>query len=170
MDEMIWCLESGLLKFDNVALSIPPRDGFEYDNPSRGLIEFMPILKLGDMMTMKVVGYHPSNPNQRQLPTVLSSISSFNTDNGHLAALTDGTFLTALRTGAASAVASKLLGHPDSCVLGIIGCGAQAVTQLHALSRVFKFEKVLSYDIDPSASKSFKRELNLLGWKCRQQL
>ena len=163
MDEMINRLESGLLEFDDSSFSIPPRDGFEYERPDIGLLEWMPILKLGEKAIIKIVGYHPLNPNRQKLPTVISSLYSFDTVNGHLIALSDGTFLTALRTGAASAVASKLLGYPDSRVMGMIGCGAQAVSQVHALSRVHSFEKILAFDIDSSASQSFKKRTEFIG-------
>jgi ornithine cyclodeaminase/alanine dehydrogenase-like protein (mu-crystallin family) len=67
----------------------------------------------------------------------------------------DGTFSTAIRTGAASAVASRILASPSSAVLGLVGCGVQAVTQLHALSRAFTFTEILVYDPDVAAESSF---------------
>jgi ornithine cyclodeaminase/alanine dehydrogenase-like protein (mu-crystallin family) len=134
---------------------IPPRTGFSYTHPQVGLIEWMPVMKAGREVTIKVVGYHPCNPPLQGLPTIISTVSAYDTATGHLIGITDGAFITALRTGAMSAVASRLLASPHSQTVGIIGCGAQAVTQLHALSRVFDLEKVLVYDIDPSVGKSY---------------
>jgi ornithine cyclodeaminase/alanine dehydrogenase-like protein (mu-crystallin family) len=57
--------------------------------------------------TIKLVGYHPENARTRNLPTILSTVSAYDIHTGHLTCLMDGTFLTALRTGAASAVASR---------------------------------------------------------------
>ena len=105
---------------------------------------------------IKVVGYHPGNPDKYNLPTILSTLSAYDTATGHLLGLMDGVLLTALRTGAASAIASVLLADPASKILGLIGCGAQSVTQLHALSRNFDFEKVLIYDTDQTAMSSFQ--------------
>ena len=68
---------------------------------------------------VKLVGYNPANVEGVGLPTILSTISLYDVNTGHLRALCDGTFPTALRTGAASAVASRLLAHPDSRVLGL---------------------------------------------------
>ena len=82
-------------------------------------------------------------------------MSTYDTCTGHLTAVLDGTFLTAMRTGAASAVASELLARPDSQTLGLVGCGAQAVTQLHAISRRFALRDVLIYDVDSGAVDSF---------------
>lgn len=75
----------------------------------------------------------------------------------------DATFITALRTGAASAIASEILARPESASLGLIGCGAQAVTQLHALSRVFPLQKVYIHDTDPDTTLSFARRVGCLG-------
>ena len=152
MDETIASLLEAFQQFDRNQTIVTPRDGFNYQDPHTGLIEWMPVLQHKDRVVIKVVGYHPHNPNNRQLPTVLSTVSAYDTVSGHLIGLMDATFLTALRTGAASALASQIMAIPDSKTLGIIGCGAQAVTQLHALSRIFDFERVLVYDIDPTVS------------------
>ena len=167
MDLMIRRLKDALKHFDDQAWGIPSRDGFDYTHPGRGLLEWMPILKKGHEVTFKMVGYHPTNPSRRQLPTILSSICTYDTINGHLAAIADATFLTALRTGAASAVASQAAARLDSDEIGIIGCGAQAVTQLHALSRVFDIRRVRAYDIDPTASRSFIDRTAFIGLDVR---
>ena len=154
MDELIEQLMAAFVRFDPRATHIPIRSGFNYEEPSPGLVEWMPIMQAGKQVVIKVVGYHPENPSQQNLPTILSTVSAYDPSNGHLIGLADGVFLTALRTGAASAVASQLMANPDSTVLGLVGCGAQAITQLHALSRVFDLERVLIYDIDPAIMAS----------------
>jgi len=155
MDEMIRHLRISLRQFDDQTTVIPIRKGFEYTHPEIGLLEWMPAMQRGDNAVIKIVGYHPTNPRMRHLPTVLSSVSAYDTISGHLIGVADGTFLTALRTGAASAVISESLAKPDAKIIGMIGCGAQAISQLHALSRVFDFERVLIYDSDPAVSGSF---------------
>ncbi|OAD19409.1 Ornithine cyclodeaminase/mu-crystallin [Candidatus Thiomargarita nelsonii] len=73
----------------------------------------MPIHK-NAQVTLKMVGYHPFNPQKNHLPTILSTIATYDTCTGHLLGLADATFLTALRTGAASAVASQILASPQN--------------------------------------------------------
>lgn len=119
----------------------------------------------GEKFFIKVVGYHPSNPSKFNLPTIISTISEYDTNSGHLCAVIDGVLATAIRTGAASAVASKLMAHPESSTLGLIGCGTQAVTQLQALSLCFKIERVLIYDIDPNALSSFEKRCSALKFR-----
>ncbi len=163
MDEMIARLRAACSAYDPAATIVPTRAGFTYTDPDLGLIEWMPIMQQGGRVTIKVVGYHPANPARHGLPTIVSTVSAYDTGSGHLAGLTDGTFLTALRTGAASALASQVLARPDSRVIGLIGAGAQAVAQLHALSRIFDIEKVLVYDLDPAVTQSFSRRTGFLG-------
>ncbi|MEM7103984.1 MAG: ornithine cyclodeaminase family protein [Bacteroidota bacterium] len=163
MDDLITRMETAIINFDPSETEIPIRSGFNYEKPYPGLIEWMPLHKKGGKILIKIVGYHPNNPIMSGLPTILSTFSLYDTTTGHLMGITDGVFLTALRTGAASALASKVLAHPDSKVLGMIGCGAQAVTQLHALSRVFDFEKILIYDVDPAAAESLVTRTEILG-------
>ena len=163
MDEMIDQLTHAFTNFNEKETCVHPRDGFKYTNPTLGLVEWMPSMKIGKNATIKIVGYHPLNPKTMNLPTIVSTVSCYDTHSGHLIGMMDGTFLTALRTGAASAVASRVLGAPSSEVIGLIGCGAQAVTQLHAISRVFKLKKVRVYDKDSATKNSFRKRAGFIG-------
>lgn len=162
MDSLISRLNTAVKNFDSSKTDIPIRSGFNYQSEIPGLVEWMPVHKKGEEVIIKVVGYHPQNPERFNLPTILSSISSYDTSTGHLNGLADGVLLTALRTGAASALASKYLAHSNSSILGLIGCGAQAVTQIHALSRVFELKTVMLYDIDEKAMYSLKDRVSML--------
>ncbi|WP_264323668.1 ornithine cyclodeaminase family protein [Romeriopsis navalis] len=155
MDEMIARLTQAFEQFDPTETIVPVRTGFNYSLPHVGLVEWMPLFQKHSQIMVKAVGYHPQNPHLHQLPTVLSTLSAYDPTSGHLLAVMDGTFLTALRTGATSAIASQCFAKPDSQILGLIGTGAQAVTQLHALSRCFKLKQVLIFDADPDVSQSF---------------
>ena len=163
MDEMIARLTQAFEQFDPERTVVPVRSGFSYEQPHVGLIEWMPLFEKHRQIVVKAVGYHPQNPSLHNLPTVLSTVSAYDPVSGHLSAVIDGTFLTALRTGAASAIATKLLASPSSQVLGLIGVGAQAVTQLHGLSRCFDLKQVLIFDSDPTVSQTFSERIACLG-------
>ena len=163
MDELIKRLEDALLKFQPEAIQIPIRDGFNYTEPQTGLIEWMPVYNTKNDVVIKVVGYHPRNPVKYSFPTILSTLSKYDTTTGHLSCLMDGTLATAIRTGAASAVATKLMASSNSSTIGLIGCGAQAVTQLHALTRIIDIEKVLIYDVSEDCMNSFESRCNAFG-------
>lgn len=156
MDEVIDGFHAACVDTDgDERYEIPKRDGFNYKRPATGLVEWMPLYDRGAAAMIKMVGYHPDNPSGRQLPTIMSSMLRFDTQTGHLETIADGTLSTAVRTGAASAVASRALAKPGSTCLALIGAGAQAVTQLHALSRVFSLREVLVYDVDASVAETF---------------
>ena len=163
MDTMISELSTAFEAYDPTRSIVRQREGFHYTAPATGLLEWMPTMAVGGEITIKLVGYHPENPTAQGLPTILSTLCAFDTASGHLIAVMDGTFSTALRTGAASAVASQVLARPESNTITLIGCGAAAVSQLHALSRVFCFETVQVYDIDPVAQQSFSQRVDFLG-------
>lgn len=138
-----------------VQIEMKPRDGFLLAAPCPGLLEWMPAVRHGATVSVKLVGYQPLNPTKNELPTILSSLCAFDADSGHLRTIMDGTFTTAVRTGAASVIASRLLARSDASVLGLVGCGVQAVTQLHALSRAFALTEILVCDPDVQAENSF---------------
>lgn len=163
MDELISRLWAAFETYDPIETVIPVRSGFSYTEPYPGLVEWMPVMKRGKQVAIKIVGYHPENPQRHKLPTIVSTISAYDPLTGHLLALSDATFITALRTGAASAVASTCLASSQSATVGLIGAGAQAVTQLHALSRVFPLRKVLAYDVDSDVTRSFIERTAFMG-------
>ena len=156
MRELINRLQKGFCEYSTSEFEIPVRAGFQYKKPAPGLIEWMPLHRREHSVFIKTVGYHPTNPSVRHTPTVTSIFNLFDPTDGHLTAVADGALLTAMRTGAASAVATRLLAKTSSPVaLGLIGCGAQAVTQLHGIMQVADVAEIRIYDTDESVSQSF---------------
>ncbi len=154
VDDMITRLVAALERHDPEMLLTVDRSGFHYGKPDVGLVEWMPAMDLGRRVSIKVVAYHPTNPVERNIPTIFASTSIYDTVTGRLVALCEASFLTALRTGAASAIATDVLAVPGPIVLGVVGCGAQAVTQVHAISRVRDIERVLAFDVDEQVAAS----------------
>lgn len=162
MDNAIEALESAFMTFDSRRTEVKQRSGFLFHGTQPGVLEWMPVHRHGSGVTIKTVGYNPGNPDAYGVPTIISTISFYDDKTGHLIAVADGNLLTAVRTGAASAIASRILAREDSDTVGLVGCGCQAVTQLHALSRVFKLRKVYLYDQDPEAAASFRQRAHFL--------
>lgn len=162
MDLMIECFRERCVEMTTVPSDSRDRDGFRYDKPALGLVEWMPTHEIGGPVVVKMVGYHPTNPVQRRLPSVIATTSMWDTMTGHLVAIADSTLLTAVRTGAASAVATDLLTDDTSITLGIIGLGAQAVTQAHAISRVRSIDRIVAFDVDDDVCGSFADRVRFL--------
>lgn len=163
MDLMIERMRSRFVEHDPDTVEARSRDGFRYDKPALGLIEWMPTHEIGGPVVIKMVGYHPTNPTQRTLPSVLATSSMWDTETGHLLAVADATLLTAVRTGAASALATETLAVDRPLTIGMIGLGAQAVTQIHAISRVRTIERVVGYDLSDSVTASFGERIAFTG-------
>jgi len=95
---------------------------------------------------IKWVSVYPNNWKHR-LSTVIATIMLCDPKTGHLLAIMDGTYITNVRTGAAGGLAVKYLARRDSSIIGIIGAGAQAETQLMAISEVLpRIEEVKVFD------------------------
>jgi len=169
MDDLILQLEESINTFSPENTQIPARSGFHYTFPFTGLIEWMPLHARGEQITIKLVGYHPGNPDIFNFPTILSSIYRFDTRSGHLMAVMDGVLPTALRTGAISGIATKLMAKENSKTLGLIGCGAQSITQVHAISRNMDIETILYYDTDQDTLNSLHSRLRVLDLDCKLQ-
>ena len=159
IDELIAQMRTDIASFDAAAVQTKVRSGFTYDRPEHGLVEWMPTMAHGDVVSVKTVGYHPENPKQRSIPSVLATTSLYDTNTGALIALTEATLLTALRTGAASALVTDAVTERRPLTVGVVGCGAQAVTQIHALSRVREIASLIVTDVDQRNAESLSGRL-----------
>jgi alanine dehydrogenase len=102
---------------------------------------------------VKWVNVHPHNPS-RGLPTVMAIIIFNDPETGCPLAVMDASDITAYRTGAAAAVASKYLARSDSDTLGIVGAGRQAYTQIAAHMHLFGIKLIKVFDISrPNVDK-----------------
>lgn len=90
------------------------------------------------------------------IPTVQSVIWLFSAKTGEVCAMIHAGFLTAVKTGAASAVAASHLSNPNARVLTIIGAGEQAKYQISCIARVRDLTEIRLVDIDPEKSRNLK--------------
>jgi alanine dehydrogenase len=122
------------------------------------------VLKQGDFRAMpgaipeaagmKWVNVHPQN-QRSGLPTVMAIIIYNDPATGYPLAVMDATDITAYRTGAAAAIASKYLARKDSHTLGIVGAGRQSYTQLVAHGELFDLRQVKVFDKRADAVEKF---------------
>jgi alanine dehydrogenase len=108
---------------------------------------------------MKVVSVFPRNQELGK-PTINAIVAVLNANTGEPVALMDGTFLTALRTGAGAGAAADLLARQDSRVITCIGAGAQGLTQVWAVAAVRDIETVFVYDVNESMRDSYADRLS----------
>jgi ornithine cyclodeaminase/alanine dehydrogenase-like protein (mu-crystallin family) len=125
----------------------------------QGRITSMPgFLTEDKALGMKVVTYFQDNP-KNNLPAILATIMLFSAETGKIIATMDGSYITAIRTACASAMATKALANPQNGVLGILGAGVQARTHIQALIRVRKIEKIKLYSPSGASAAAVKKEM-----------
>ena len=96
----------------------------------------------------KTNGNFSDNPRRWGLPTIQGTIVLADAANGTPLAVTDSGSVTALRTGAATAVAAKYLARADARTATIVGCGVQGEVQLAAVTAVLPLRRIMLVDID----------------------
>jgi alanine dehydrogenase len=131
-------------------VSLPDREGDALFMPA-----YVPEM---DALGLKSVNVFRRNP-QRGLPVIHAIVSLVDPDTGQPLAIMDGTYLTALRTGAVSGAAADLLARPDSRVLAAIGAGAQGVTQIAAVCSVRPIERVIAVDVNEEALRRLRETM-----------
>jgi len=105
---------------------------------------------------VKIVNSHPRNPERHGLPAVMAVLVLLDPETGRPTCALGATTLTALRTGAVCAVATKHLAD-DPRTLGIVGTGVQGRHQTLVHAEVFPIERVLAYDASKKALRDFRR-------------
>ena len=137
---------------------MPPKPGI---HPTEdGFIHAMPAYLAGlSGAGLKWVSAYPEN-KARGLPQITGLIVLNDPTSGLPLAVMDCTWITAMRTAAATAVAARHLARPDSRTLGMIGCGVQARTNLEALLCDFPIERVHAYDHRMSNTTRYASEMN----------
>lgn len=107
---------------------------------------------------VKWVNVHPQNP-RHGLPTVMALVIINDPATGVPLAVMDGLLITKLRTAASAAVAAKALSRPESRVVGLVGCGAQAEAQIEALAIVRRIQQVRVWGYRPGEAAVFCRRM-----------
>ncbi len=116
---------------------MPPKQ-YLFMKKYNGDVRTMPAyLEETDVVAVKVVNSHPEN-RKHGLPTVMATIILVDPRTGAPVAIMGGTWITALRTGAAGAVAAKYLARSNPKTVGVVGAGTQARTQLMGLQTCFQ--------------------------------
>ena len=154
LDALIDALAAAHQELSEGKASMPPRiAAFAERN---GLLGAMPAYLPSAGLACKLVSLFPEN---RDRHTHQALICVFDPTNGTPVALMDGTYITATRTAAGSALATRLLAREDAHVLAILGSGVQARTHADALGRVRRFDEIRVASRDPGRAAELAAEL-----------
>jgi len=162
MAEAISAVKDAFIQLSAKEAVVPMRSHIPV-NKHKGISLFMPAyLEKSHSLGAKIVSVFPNNP-KKNLPIISAVVVVLDADTGQPQAILDGTFLTALRTGAASGVATDLLARQDASTAAVFGAGTQGRTQMEAVCTVRSIDKIWVYDPRASAADTFVRELKDKG-------
>jgi alanine dehydrogenase len=154
MKSTLEAVENAFKEMGNENIEMPPRVYLHFD---KGVLIAMPAYMPGlNAAGTKIVTVHPDNRKEYDLPAVIARIILNSPENGVPLAIMDGTYVTALRTGAAGATGIKYLSRENSEVACVCGAGVQGRSQLLGLMEVRpSIKKIKVYDIVPEARDAF---------------
>jgi ornithine cyclodeaminase len=160
LDSLVDAVEAAMIDLSAGRTSMPPRVAAHVTDHD-GLLAAMPaFLPSAGALTTKLVSVFPENTDR---PTHQALICCFDPETGSPLAIMDGTYVTATRTAAGSALATRLLARADAEVVAIIGTGVQARAHARALSRLPNLKLLRVAGRDPSKVGSMVAELAELG-------
>jgi ornithine cyclodeaminase/alanine dehydrogenase-like protein (mu-crystallin family) len=157
MAEIIDALESMFREKGEGRVEMPPKPGIHTRKDA--FIHAMPAyIPAMNSAGLKWVSGYPEN-QAKGLPYITGLLVLNDPETGIPIAIMDATWITAQRTGAATAIAAKYLARPESTSVGILACGVQGRSNLEALACLFKITKVKAYDIQSEVAQRYAREM-----------
>lgn len=149
MTEIIDALEVTFRAKGEGRTEMPPKPGIHPGSDSfiHAMPAYIPDLKSAGI---KWVSGFPENP-KKGLPYISGLLILNDADTGLPLSVMDCVWITAKRTGAATAVGAKYLARKDASVVGVLGCGVQGRSNVEALNALFPLKRVKAYDTDPDA-------------------
>jgi len=157
MTDAIDSVRGAFIQLSDRSAVVPVRTVVQVPRP--GAMAVMPaFLPDSEALGTKVVTIFPGNL-ARGLKTIHAVMLVLDAETGRARALMDGTWLTALRTGAASGLATDLLARPEAETVAIVGAGGQARAQLLAVAAVRSVRRVSVFDTSRQTAEAFVAEM-----------
>lgn len=159
MPEIIQSLGTAFIEKGHGRVEMPPKPGIHPgggDNFIHAMPAYIPGLNAAGV---KWVSGYPGNQS-RGLPYINGLLILNDPQTGLPLSVMDCVWITAARTGAATALAARYLARPESSVAGILGCGVQGQSNLEALAVQFRLSGALAYDVVPGAAQRFAEEMS----------
>jgi len=159
MEDAIKAVED-VFKEKNLGRVQTPLKTFLFYKKYNGDHRFMPAyLEKLDIAGVKIVNTHPENRKKYGLPTVAGIIVLATPKTGEILTILDATWITVVKTAAASAVATKYLARNNSETLGLVGAGLQAIAHLEAFAQIMKLKKVKVWSRTSETAEKFLQKM-----------
>ncbi len=157
MSRIVEALETMFVEKGEGRVEMPPKPGI-HTRPDAFIHAMPAYIPSMEAAGMKWISGYPANQS-KGLPYITGLMILNDPDTGIPKAIMDASWITAKRTGAASAVAAKYLARPDSQTLGLLACGVQGRSNLEAMACVFGLTHVKAYDLYPEVAQRFAAEM-----------
>jgi ornithine cyclodeaminase/alanine dehydrogenase-like protein (mu-crystallin family) len=158
MREIIEALEQMFQEKGEGRVEMPPKPGI-HPRPDAFIHAMPAYIPSIESAGIKWVSGYPQNKD-KGLPYIAGLLILNDPETGIPTAVMDCTWITAKRTGAATALAAKYLARKDSSTVGVIACGVQGRSNLEALTCLFPITLVKAYDIHPQRAKAYATEMS----------
>ncbi|MBI4424660.1 MAG: ornithine cyclodeaminase family protein [Elusimicrobia bacterium] len=158
MLEIIEALEAMFREKGAGRTEMPPKPGI-HPRPDAFIHAMPAYIPAIEAAGLKWVSGYPKN-QERGLPYIGGLLILNDPETGLPVSVMDCTWITAKRTGAATALAAKHLARPDSASVGILACGVQGRSNLEALACAFRLKAVRCFDVRQDVAEAFTRELS----------
>ncbi len=159
MADAIEAAQAAFLQLSEGRVTMPARSSVEIPE-ANGVVLIMPCYAAGTHhVSLKLLTQFADN-GRLGLPLIQAVVLLADAVNGRLLAFMDGSAITALRTGAASGVATRLLAQPGADTAAIFGAGVQARTQLEAVCTVRQIKLVRVFDCRRAAAETFAEDMS----------
>ncbi len=158
MAEIIEALEIAFREKGKGHTEMPPKPGIHPgggDNFIHAMPAYIPALKAAGV---KWVSGFPDN-HTLGLPYITGLLILNDPETGLPISVMDCVWITAMRTGAATALSARYLARPESSVVGVLGCGVQGRTNVEALNVLFPLKRVMAYDVNPDAASQYAGDI-----------
>lgn len=158
MAEIIEVIECAFHEKGEGRTEMPPKPGIHPgggDDFIHAMPASIPALKSAGV---KWVSGFLENP-KRGLPYITGLLILNDVETGLPLSVMDCVWITAKRTGAATAVAARYLARAEASIVGVLGCGVQGRSNLEALNVLFPLKRVMAYDIDGEAGRRYADEM-----------
>ena len=154
MEEAIHAMKTAFTQLSRGDALVPNRLNLEFpDKNATSLV--MPAYAIGtSYYCVKIVSLNYSNPH-KGLPLIHSVVQVFDASRGNHIATFDGESITAIRTAAASGLATDLMAKEDSVICAIFGTGVQAASHLEAIIKIRKIKKFIIFSRDNKTATKF---------------
>lgn len=164
--DMASCIEVNARAFAAVSTgraTVPVKQHITVEGQTDAVALYMPgYLPHAQALGAKIVSVFPGN-REKGLPTTVGVIMLISAETGAPVAVMDGTWLTSLRTGAGTGVATRLMARPDSKVLTLVGAGGMGFHQVEAVLAVREIELVQIWNRTPARAEELAAEVRRLG-------